>query len=1217
MGTASYVVAENGKRYDTGYKAPASTPSTPAKSTASPYPTTTPVSKQSSGGGSSNKVSSISPYATASTSKTTTTSGVKGVNANNNNILSQLKNYLGGTAAVPKPGGVAPAKTNNTYDIKSTAKTSKLPDWTKENWSLDYGKFLNDLQANPDKLEAERQRTLQKMQVAGGGSKDQIAHLQRVEGMMKNVAQGGAPNMATPQKTSSGGYSPINIANNQSINAPDGRIVNRTTKQDKIVDLNQLGVNPLGWNDKSVSRLNLSYLPEGMELPANGNFTVGAVGVVGADGNTLMQDGKPVYELRPHVYYDKNGNPTFNRANDTLVTKGGKQTTRNGYEYELEDVYGSEEPMMQIKSAITGKWTKVPMSAAQGMWRNMIEGGYASEAEKDQWMKVIPGEYARGVDLENSYKHSNNRQSLAEVNNKMYNDDPEATLKFRAEEQDDYLRYQHFKATGEQLPKDYFMPQILEEQTAQQDRINKFLETIKSGGNPFGTTTPVNQGSAANSQNDIPGSGAGKIDWSKANWSKDYTKLLQGLEGNADALRAEIDRTNAKIKAQGAPANEQQIGHLNRLNYMMNSANISSGSYDPGNRFEAKPAVPDKVVKVSNAAAPLAKATAFTGTPYKWGGTTPDGFDCSGLTQYVFKQAGVDLPRTAAEQYKVGKAVPLSEAKANDLVFFERTDGRKGITHVGIIQGDGTFLGAQTKGVGTQNLNSDFWKSRIVGVKRVGEFDAKEEKVSSMTASTGNNVVNAVTKLFNPTAAAPAASNSNTTDWTKYNWSKEYGNFLNDIQNDPAKVDAELNKTLNKIQELGAKAGNDQYAHLERLQSMKANLPKAVANPQAAYNDFTQLPPTTQQQITAPQDSLVELLRQQMEAGNAQMDKFYEQYMDMANNMSVPQVAKLTWDQAMKQASAQLDPLYKEKMDATMDAVNQDLISRGFFGQVPGAVVASTAAAKVVNEQVSSITQFAQGLVDRSAEEANQIMQAQMQQQQQQLSNYLQGINLYSASQQSKKGDLMSLLTYYQGERQYKDAREDTAFEKSLKVADLQQREENSKWTQYIQQSELSQREREFITTATGMIDGNPTMATQKILQDMGMKKAELEMSAAKTAATLEQGWKKIELDTAKFNQSVYKTDSENTLKSDTNDITRQKYYTDIQVKANDAAMKEFTMMGYAKQLATAKEDGDTAEAQRLARVLDNIVQKKIAIFSGINPGTLNIPNTSGRPSEY
>lgn len=88
-------------------------------------------------------------------------------------------------------------------------------------------------------------------------------------------------------------------------------------------------------------------------------------------------------------------------------------------------------------------------------------------------------------------------------------------------------------------------------------------------------------------------------------------------------------------------------------------------------------------------------AMQYLGISYVWGGTTPDGFDCSGLVQYVYSQLGISLSRTSGEQDTNGWAVSRNELKAGDLIFFAN---RQGVHHVGIYIGDGQFIHAPMTG---------------------------------------------------------------------------------------------------------------------------------------------------------------------------------------------------------------------------------------------------------------------------------------------------------------------------------------------------------------------------------------------------------------------------------------------------------------------------------------------------------------------------------------
>lgn len=115
----------------------------------------------------------------------------------------------------------------------------------------------------------------------------------------------------------------------------------------------------------------------------------------------------------------------------------------------------------------------------------------------------------------------------------------------------------------------------------------------------------------------------------------------------------------------------------------------------------------------------------YMGTKYVWGGTTPRGFDCSGYTQYVFREAGVSIPRTTWTQYTTGKAVSKSQLKTGDLVFFNTAGGP---SHVGIYIQGGKFIHASTsQGVTITPLNDPYyWGKRYLGARRVKDFAPKK-----------------------------------------------------------------------------------------------------------------------------------------------------------------------------------------------------------------------------------------------------------------------------------------------------------------------------------------------------------------------------------------------------------------------------------------------------------------------------------------------------------
>src|SRR5262245_2417210 len=109
----------------------------------------------------------------------------------------------------------------------------------------------------------------------------------------------------------------------------------------------------------------------------------------------------------------------------------------------------------------------------------------------------------------------------------------------------------------------------------------------------------------------------------------------------------------------------------------------------------------------------VAYARRFLGVPYRWGGSGPGGFDCSGLVRYVYKRFGLDLPHSSYADFNLGRRVGRWALKPGDLVFFS------GLGHVGLYVGHGRFIHAPHSGSHVQISKLRDWAGSFDGARRV------------------------------------------------------------------------------------------------------------------------------------------------------------------------------------------------------------------------------------------------------------------------------------------------------------------------------------------------------------------------------------------------------------------------------------------------------------------------------------------------------------------
>ncbi|WP_426569672.1 NlpC/P60 family protein [Streptomyces canus] len=174
---------------------------------------------------------------------------------------------------------------------------------------------------------------------------------------------------------------------------------------------------------------------------------------------------------------------------------------------------------------------------------------------------------------------------------------------------------------------------------------------------------------------------------------KDLQDALRELgQERAEATRklGELEKSR-KAVARHKRTVEQKLAQARRLLNSLPSA--ERAAYDRASRSGRVPGLVDAVPASGRAAAAVAAARSALGRPYVWGANGPSGFDCSGLTQWSYAQAGVSLPRTSQAQAHAGRRVPLSQARPGDLVTYRSDAG-----HVGMYVGNGQVIHAPYPG---------------------------------------------------------------------------------------------------------------------------------------------------------------------------------------------------------------------------------------------------------------------------------------------------------------------------------------------------------------------------------------------------------------------------------------------------------------------------------------------------------------------------------------
>lgn len=224
----------------------------------------------------------------------------------------------------------------------------------------------------------------------------------------------------------------------------------------------------------------------------------------------------------------------------------------------------------------------------------------------------------------------------------------------------------------------------------------------------------------ASAQDAQPASAQAASDQPKASPVQTQSAQAASAQAKAAPVQAQVAaRSPAAPPKDKAPPTRQAAVEADKANPPPRATVRQAYSTDVGRL----PVLPED--KISKA------AISQVGARYRYGGESPrQGFDCSGLTSWVYAQAGMDIPRSSREQYVQGQPVDRAKLQSGDLVFF---GGRKSINHVGVYINDGQFVHATSsgKGVRISHLDDGIWEGKFAGARRIVSSALTEASVPS------------------------------------------------------------------------------------------------------------------------------------------------------------------------------------------------------------------------------------------------------------------------------------------------------------------------------------------------------------------------------------------------------------------------------------------------------------------------------------------------------